>query len=230
MAIPYKARNSSAEGKNMPELQETLFSPEVVNIIGQAQDNVLPDPDTLNYYIFAKDRRIYLDDDVSPSVMSIQKMIMRWNVEDLRDGKTRENAKPIWLYIMSYGGELDYMWVLIDAIKTSIAPVYTVNLGVAASAAALIFVCGDKRFMTEHATVIVHEGSAQLAGDAVKVQDAADSYRQQLKQMKEFILSHTEIPRQQLMKKRSNDWTLNAGFCLRNKVCDRVITSMREIL
>lgn len=207
-----------------------MIYPDAVELVSQLQADVVPDPETVSYYVLEKERKIYLDMDVGDSVMGIQRMIMRWNMEDKRNGKTKETAEPIWLYIMSYGGDLDYMWVLIDAIKTSIAPVYTVNLGVAASAAALIFVCGDKRFMTEHATVVIHEGSAQLAGDAIKVQDAADTYKLQLKQMKEFILEHTEIPKTQLMKKRSNDWTLNAEYCLKNKVCDRIITDMSEIL
>lgn len=214
----------------MTETRDTLIYPDAVEVIGQLQNDIVPDPETVSYYVLEKERKIYLDMDVGDSVMGIQRMIMRWNLEDKRNGKTKETAEPIWLYIMSYGGDLDYMWVLIDAIKTSIAPVYTVNLGVAASAASLIFVCGDKRFMTEHATVVIHEGSAQLAGDAIKVQDAADTYKLQLKQMKEFILAHTEIPKTQLMKKRSNDWTLNAEYCLKNKVCDRIITSMSEIL
>lgn len=207
-----------------------MIYPDAVAIVGQLQNDILPDPEVISYYVLEKERKIYLDMDVGDYVMNIQKMMMRWNMEDKRDGKTKETAKPIWIYIMSYGGDLDYMWVLIDAIETSIAPVYTVNLGVAASAASLIFVCGDKRLMTRHATVVIHEGSAQLAGDAIKVQDAADTYKQQLKQMKEFILAHTEIPRTQLMKKRSNDWTLNSDYCLKNKVCDRIIESMGEIL
>ena len=214
----------------MSNLSETMVYPDAVSIVTELQDTALPDPDVISYYVFEKERKIYLDSDVDSSVMSLQRMLMRWNLEDKRNGKTKETAKPIWLYIMSYGGDLDYMWVLIDAIKASIAPVYTVNLGVAASAASLIFVCGDKRFMTEHASVVIHEGSAQLAGDAVKVQDAADVYKLQLKQMKEFILAHTEIPKTQLMKKRSNDWTLNAEYCLKHKVCNQVVKDMSEIL
>jgi len=214
----------------MSKLSETLVYPDGISVVTELQDSSLPDPDMITYYVFEKERKIYLDCDVDSSIMSLQKMFMRWNLEDKRDGKTKETAKPIWLYIMSYGGDLDYMWVLIDAIKASIAPVYTVDLGVAASAASLIFVSGDKRFMTEHATVVIHEGSAQLAGDAIKVQDAADVYKLQLKQMKEFILAHTEIPKTQLMKKRSNDWTLNSEYCLKHKVCDQVIKDMSEIL
>ena len=209
---------------------ETLVSPDAISIINRIQDDGVPDPDMVSYYVLENQRKIYLDSDVDSSVMSIQKMMMRWNIEDKKNGKTKETAEPIWLYIMSYGGDLDYMWVLIDAIQTSIAPVYTVDLGVAASAASLIVVSGDKRYMTEHATVVIHEGSAQLAGDAIKVQDAADTYKQQLKQMKMFILAHTGIPRTQLMKKRSNDWTLNSEYCLKNKVCDEIVTDMSTIL
>lgn len=212
------------------EQQETLIYPDAIDIVSTLHNEVLPDPETVSYYVLEKKRKIYLESDVDASIVSIQKMIMRWNMEDISNGKTKETAEPIWIYIMSYGGDLDYMWVLVDAIKMSVAPVYTVNIGVAASAASLIFVCGDKRYMTEHATVVIHEGSAQLAGDAIKVQDAADTYKKQLKQMKDFILAHTGIPKSQLMKKRSNDWTLNSDYCLKNNVCDKIITSISEIL
>ena len=214
----------------MAETLETIVYPDAINLIEQYRGDVLPDPELVSYYVLEKERKIYLDSDVDASVVAIHRMLMRWNLEDIRDGKTKETAKPIWIYIMSYGGDLDYMWAIIDAIQASVAPVYTVDLGVAASAASLIFVSGDKRFMTKHATVVIHEGSAQLAGDAIKVQDAADTYKQQLKEMKEFILAHTEIPRRQLMKKRSNDWTLPSDYCLKNKVCDRVIESLSEII
>lgn len=220
--------------ENITEVTEqqeaTLLYPDAIDIVGHLHSAVLPEPETVSYYVLEKERKIYLESDVDPSVLGIQKMIMRWNLEDKRNGKTKETAQPIWIYIMSYGGDLDYMWTLIDAIQMSVTPVYTVNMGVAASAASLIFVCGDKRFMTEHATVVIHEGSAQLAGDAVKVQDAADTYKKQLKQMKDFILAHTGIPKSQLMKKRANDWTLTADYCMKNHVCDKIITDMSDIL
>jgi len=160
--------------------------------------------------------------------MALQRLILRWNMEDA--GKPPAERKPIWLYIMSYGGDMDYMWSTIDMILTSSTPVYTVNVGVAASAASLIFLAGHKRFMLPRSKLIVHEGSAQLAGDAIKVMDQSESYRKQLKQMKEFILAHTAIPRSQLMKKRSNDWEIDADFCLANQACDVIISSLDEII
>lgn len=214
----------------MDELLESIIPPVMAGILQAIGDKGLPDPDLVSYYALESERKLYLDDDIGPANMEIQRMITRWSMEDLKAGKTRETAQPIWLYVMSYGGDLDYMWTIIDTIKTSIAPVYTVNLGAAGSAASLIFVAGAKRFMMPHAKVVIHEGSAQLQGDAIKVQDAADSYKIELKRMKEFILENTQIPRAQLMKKRANDWTLDAKYCLENGVCDTVISSMAEII
>lgn len=192
------------------------------------EPGVLPEPDAISYYVLERERKIYLDFDVDPSIIRLQRMIMRWNMED--KGKPVEERTPIRLYIMSYGGELDCMWLLIDAIEMSATPVYTYNIGVCGSAASLIFMSGHKRFMAKRAKVIVHEGSASLAGDAVKVMDATDSYRKELKRMKDYILDRTEIPKAQLSKKRNNDWELDAAFCLENHVCDVVISSIEEII
>ena len=160
--------------------------------------------------------------------MAQVRMILRWNMED--KGVPVESRKPIWLFIESPGGNLTYMWTLIDTIMSSVTPVYTVNMGYCASAAALVYMAGSKRWMMPRAKVLVQEGSASFGGDAGKVLDASDSYKKDLKAMKDFILERTQIPKAQLMKKRSNDWELDAAFCLENKVCDTIITSINDVL
>ena len=100
----------------------------------------------------------------------LHRLILRWNIEDA--GKSTEERRPIKFYIMSYGGDLDYMWALVDIINMSKTPVHTINIGVAASAASLIFISGHKRIMAPNSKVIIHEGSTKVSGDAVKVMDA----------------------------------------------------------
>ena len=197
-------------------------------VIVELPDNNLPNPDHVSYYALEKERKFYLDTSISPEVMCLHRMILRWNMEDA--GKPAEERRPIKIYIMSYGGDLDYMWAIVDIINTSKTPVYTINVGVAASAASLIFISGHKRIMMPSSKVIIHEGSAQMAGDAVKVMDATDSYRKELKRMKEYILSKTRIPQQTLISRKNNDWTLDAAYCLKNGVCDVIAESVDEIL
>ena len=212
----------------MSELIQAISETVVDGVVGNLKCTNLPDPDAITYYEFEKERKIYLETDVDASLMPIQRMIMRWNMEDLKSGT--KNPKPIWIYIMSLGGSIDYMWTLIDTIEASRTPVYTVDLGEAGSAAGLIFMSGHKRFMMKNATVIVHEGSAEFGGDAIKVQDAADSYKQMIKAMKDYILKKTNIPKTQLSKKRANDWTLDSKYCLENGVCDKVVEHLEEII
>lgn len=207
---------------------DELIAEILENMQIELPNSTLPEPDMVSFYRLVQDRKYYIDGEITASAMMLQRLILLCNKEDL--GKPAEDRKPIILYIMSPGGDLDYMYMLIDTINLSITPVYTVNLGLAASAASLIFMSGHKRFMTPFSKVLIHEGSAKLEGDAIKVMDATEDYKKSLKQMKEFIMAKTEIPKQLLFKKRSNDWTLTANECLTYKVCDRIITTLDEVL
>ena len=209
----------------MPDLSE-VRGPVLVAV--NKRNDPLPDPDMVSYYALESDRKLYLDREIDRDTLALQRMILRFNMEDR--GKAPADRKPILLYIFSYGGDVDYMWGLIDAIETSETPVYTVNMGVAASAAAQIFMAGHKRFMLSRAKVVIHEGSARMAGDSVKVLDASDSYRKTIKQMKEYILSRTAITPARLSKQHSHDWELDSAYCLEHRVCDSVVKSLGDIL
>jgi ATP-dependent Clp protease protease subunit len=122
------------------------------------------------------------------------------------------------------------MWAMLDAMLTSVTPIITVNLGVAASAASLIFLAGSKRYMMPTANVIIHEGSTELAGDANKVMDAIKNYDSELAKMKAFILSRSQIPPRVMKQKRKDDWYIDAKTCLEYGVCHKVVESLDEIM
>lgn len=191
-------------------------------------DNTLPDPSLLSYYTFAMERKLFLEEDVGFPIMDMIKLIMRWNQED-KDVPV-EQRKPITIYIMSDGGYMSYMWAMLDAMLTSKTPIVTVNLGVAASAASLIYLAGSKRLMMPTATVIIHEGSTEVAGDANKVMDATRNYNKELAKMKEFILSRSSIPPRVLNKKAKDDWYIDSATCLEYGLCHKIVESLDEIM
>ena len=173
----------------MSEVSNPIFDAvrqAVENMQLELPDNTLPDPALLSYYAFLNERKLFLEEDVGFPIMEMIKLIMRWNQED-KDIPV-EQRKPITIYIMSDGGYMSFMWAMLDAMLTSKTPIITVNLGVAASAASLIYLAGSKRLMMPTATVIIHEGSTEVAGDANKVMDATRNYNKELAKMKEFIL------------------------------------------
>ena len=190
--------------------------------------SALPDPDMVNYYVFEKERKLFLETEVECSVMEIVKLILRWNLED--QGKPVTERKPITLYIMSGGGSLFYMWTLIDVMLASKTPVTTVNLGLAASAASLIFLAGSKRLMLKNAIVVIHQGSNEISGDASKILDTVDNYKAELEKMRAYILERTNIPVRLFNKKNKDDWYIDAKTCLEHGVCDTIVDNIDQIM
>jgi len=199
-------------------IEESMGSPETLAI---------PDPALVTFYQNLSERRIWLDLTVTDTILEYSRYILRWNIEDA--GKPIEERHPIWIYIFNYGGSADFMWMFTDVISTSETPVYTVNVGKCCSASALIFMTGHKRFMLPSATVLIHEGSGEISGDAVKVIDQAESYKTMVRKMHAYILAHTSIPASTLSRKKNNDWELDSETCLKYGVCDKVIESLSEI-
>ena len=90
------------------------------------------------------DRSLFLSD-VTPEVAdAIEHIIRIYNVMD--KDLPIEERKPIKLFINSNGGSAIGCLEIIDAINLSKTPVYTINIGLAASAGLDVFITGKKRF------------------------------------------------------------------------------------
>ena len=104
-----------------------------------------------------------------------------------------ENRKPILLYITSNGGEVDSGFELIDIIRNSKTPVYTINLGYQYSMGFLIGLAGHKRFAMPTAKFLMHDGSNFLYGSGTKVQDQMKFQAKIEKRIKEYVLSRSNV-------------------------------------
>lgn len=218
------------EQKNVITSEEEIFAAieQILDSLGDGANASLPSPEIVSTYALDADRKLFINAVVDYSITEITKRILRWNIEDR--GVEKENRKPIWLYMMNFGGSIDYMWQLIDVIEASNTPVYTVDIGTCSSAAALIFIAGHKRFMLKRANIMIHEGSISASGDAQKFIDTTDSYKKTLKAMKDYIVDRTNIPLATLSRKKNNDWELDAKYCLEHGVCDVIVESLSEVL
>lgn len=176
-----------------------------------------------------QDRKIYLDtEEIDENIINIQQKILKWNMED--QGVPKDERQSIHIYITTGGGDVSLMWTLVDTIEASTTPVYTVNIGQAASAGGIIFMSGHKRFMFPHAKVLIHEGSASIEGDIHKIRNWYELCEMIMQESKDYILKKTTIPSRLLQKKRKDDWTLNAADCLKYGVCDEIVSSIEQII
>ena len=188
----------------------------------------LPDVTLINDYKLRAKRKLWLDIDVDVDVLDLERQILLWNMED--EAYLPEERDPIWLYIWNQGGYMELSNSLIDVIEASLTPIYTVNMGLCASAAADIFTSGKKRYMLKNARVMYHQGHGSLSGDAQKMADQMADYNRQLEKAKEFLLAKTKITSEDYEKYKYNDWWLTAEECLSYGVCDQIIETLDDII
>jgi ATP-dependent Clp protease protease subunit len=84
---------------------------------------------------------------------------------ELMDAAKGDSKKPIVVYIDSYGGYVDSLAKMIEAMDEVSNPIITVCHGKAMSCGAVLLSHGDIRFVGVHSRVMVHEVSSGAAGD-----------------------------------------------------------------
>ena len=90
-----------------------------------------------------------------------------------------DRTTDIALWINSPGGSVPSMLAIRDVMRLVPCDVATVALGLACSAGQFLLSAGTpgKRFALPHARILMHQGSAGIAGSAVEVEVQADDLR-----------------------------------------------------
>ena len=187
----------------------------------------LPDPDLRDFYRDEEDRIFWLDANVDDCTLDLVKMIIRCNRMD--KDRVVEERTPIKIMINSGGGDVQVMMTIIEAIKISKTPVYTVCFSSAMSAAAEILAAGHKRYALPGTCIMVHSGSCSYGG----TMEQAESYKKYVdfltKRATDEFLANTKINAKTLKKKGASDWYMNENEALENGVIDKIISSFEEI-
>lgn len=158
--------------------------------LGFLGDNELnKEVETLLY----NDRIIIIDRELDTALLrDVVLHIVQWNKEDMDIPK--DKRRPIKLIIDSEGGNVICTLNLIDAIRSSITPVYGVAFSLAASAAAYVLIACEKRFAFEHSTILLHDGTQAVYHTANKAKDTMRYYDRLDDIVKNLVVSNTNIP------------------------------------
>ena len=182
-------------------------------------DNIV----TLN----ANYNRHFLIGDVDPEVgEAIETYIRFFNQMDDEAVIPVDERQPIVIFIDSYGGDLGACFTIVDAIKMSKTPVYTLNIGSAYSAGFFIFIAGHKKLAYPHSSFLYHEGSAGTSGTAGQFENFSAFYKKQLAQLKDHVLKNTGITEEKYKEIQKEDFWMTAEEALALGVCDEIVTSL----
>lgn len=200
----------------------------LVGIPESAANMQLPDPQLRDYYRDEQDRIFWLNDNVENCAEDLIKMIMQCNKED--KGKPTEDRQPIKIFIDSCGGDVTFMWSIINMIEISKTPVWTINYCTAYSAAAEILASGHKRYALPGSHVMVHLGSCAYSGDTANVESTKKYFDSLTKKTVDHLLNRTKIEPKMFKKKTITDWFFDENQAFELGVVDQVITNLDEIL
>ena len=197
-------------------------------IIPKAVENLqLPDPELRNFYIDLDNRTFWLDDEVTPFLLELTRYIIYWNKEDKE--VPIEQRKPIRILIFSPGGDLETYRSISDIIQLSKTPIVGINMGVAYSAAAMIFLSCHTRLMLPSASVLFHKGSSQMSGSFNEVCSAMYEYQKQVEELSHIIEQKTTYTAEEIEDNMSGDWYIRAQDALEHGVCHKIVDNIEEL-
>lgn len=187
-------------------------------------------PEEYTYWMARQNRTFYIDFEVDEmyQLMELGKVIIQINMSEINIPK--EELKPIYLFIHSYGGDIEQANFFCDLVRSSRVPIVTIGMGVAMSAGFLIFISGHRRYAFKHCQMLVHQGSAGFAGTAQEIEEAQKNYKKQINEMKEYILERTEIDEKTFNKNKNKDWYLTSKELVEYKIVDALIDNFEDII
>jgi len=145
------------------------------------------------------------------------------------DGK--DAKAPITMYVNSPGGDADSGFGIYDVMKFVRAPITTVCLGLAASAAVVIFVGGRKgrRFVLPHSRFLIHQPSSFSQGTASDIEITANEIIKIRDCYNTVLAEETGRSDKQILKDVHRDFWLNAQESVDYGLCNGIVRSIAEL-
>lgn len=188
------------------DIKEYEFS--LDDLIGNMKENVKDDmksfEDLVNLDGSLK-RELYLFEITPGTGSTMDGYIRFWNEYDNSHDIPVEERDPIKIYIDSCGGSLMDTFTIIDAIKLSKTPIWTINIGCAYSGGFFTFISGHKRIAYPHSSFLFHEGSTGTSGTSSQFENYTAFYKRQLEQLKNIVLENTSITKEEYQEIKKDD-------------------------
>ena len=171
-------------------------------------------------YANAMSREIYLNNLTPASAETIEKIIRFWNNIDDIEPTSITNRKPINIYIDSFGGSLNAAFTIVDIIKNSKTPVYTINIGVCQKEALYPYLAGHKRYAYPRSSFYLDKNIERL--DLSECQSNYEDFiKKQALEVKDMVLEATKITETDYENRKG--WWLTADKANELLVCHEVL-------
>jgi ATP-dependent Clp protease protease subunit len=155
-----------------------------------------------------------------------RKILPRLLLLELEDPKA-----PVKVLINSPGGAVDDGFAIYDMMRFISCPVITICVGLAASAATVILLGGDKgsRLTLPNTRVLLHQPSQGVRGAASDIEISANEIVRIRERINLIFVAETGQTMDKLAEDMNRDFWLSAEEAVEYGLLDRIITSASEI-
>jgi ATP-dependent Clp endopeptidase proteolytic subunit ClpP len=129
---------------------------------------------------------------------------------------------PIYLHLSSQGGYIYNALSVVDAIKRSRVPIYSVIEGSVASAGTFISMVCQKRFICPNAFIMIHQLSGGVGGKMGEISDEFSNLKELMEVIKRLYTEHTQLSQKKLGRLLKHDLYLNAKKALKYGLADEI--------
>ena len=138
---------------------------------------------------------------------------------------------PVRIFIDSPGGDADAGYAIFDMIRFIRPPVWTIGMGLVASAAAIIQLAAPKerRVGLPNSHYLIHQPLSGIRGVATDIEIHARELEKLREKINSLIAGETGHPFEQVEKDTDRDYWMNAVEAVSYGIINRVITNRDEI-
>ena len=142
-----------------------------------------------------------------------------------------ENEKPIKIFIDSPGGDADAGFAIFDMIRFVKAPVWTVGMGLVASAAAIIQLASPKerRVGLPNSHYLIHQPLSGIRGVATDIEIHARELEKLREKINRLIADETGAELSQVEKDTDRDFWMNAEEAVKYGLISKIILHREEL-
>lgn len=172
---------------------------------------------------FLKTRQILLSGEINKSLA--EKIVRQLLVLEA------DSDEPIKIFIDSPGGDADAGYAIFDMIRFIKAPVYTIGMGLVASAGSIILLAAPKerRFGLPNSHYLIHQPLSGIKGVATEIEIHALELEKLRVRINEMISAETGKSVEQVSKDTDRDFWMGAKEAFEYGLISKVVAKRDEL-
>ena len=138
-------------------------------------------------------------------------------------------AKPISIYVDTYGGSIDAALLMYDAMKSCACPIVTIGIGKVMSAGVLLLAAGENgnRFITQNTRVMIHQVSGGVIGSISEMETSVAEARRQQDVYVNILSSCTGMTKTKVLADMQAETYMSAEEAVEYGIADKMVPTRK---